>query len=137
MWWKSRKRRLRFPRCGAVRRRGHPPVPDAGSHCAGAVGRRRGPHRGFLPERRNERGGGRPLGVAAGAQFRVWVQCPQDPPPVILLLCKWLCGLPGSGGSPPQRPETLAWTQGSQSGHVKAGFRRGVSVGRFCVLRFF
>ena len=35
---------------------------------------------------RDERGRGRPLGLAAGAQLRVWVQCTQDPPPVLLLL---------------------------------------------------
>ena len=46
---------------------------------------------------RDERCRGRPLGVAAGAQLRVWVQCAQDPPPVLLLLRKWLPGPPGTG----------------------------------------
>lgn len=63
----------------------------------------------------DERGGGRPLGVAAGTQLCVWVQCPQDPPPVLLLLRKWLPGLLGAGGSQPQSSLNLAQTQGSQT----------------------
>lgn len=88
----------------------------------------------------HERGGGRPLGVAAGAQLRVWVQCTQDPPPVLLLLRKWP-GPPGAGGVaaqalgepgvdtgvsswPPEgwfRPAEASWAGGSVLRYFRVG----------------
>lgn len=85
------------------------PAPRRRGQCAGArrESRRAGAAAGVVPwaaesaaargvpgTGRDERGRGRPLGVAAGAQLRVRLQCPSDPPAVLVVLCKWLPGLP-------------------------------------------
>ena len=130
------------------------PASPSAAQCAGAAarlcgalgslrtrGRRLGPRwscfsrAGAAVSLRDERGRGRPLGLAAGAQLRVWMQCTQDPPPVLLLLRKWLPGLPGAGG--------VAAPACRRHRGLKLAARRpdsacrGVLVRPFCVLRCF